>query len=134
MSSTAYHSPCKPTPTSTQFDRFVRSLYLRKYRIEVTYGVYIYTPMEKLAFWTLFCFFFILISMGLILYTPRGLAFLLRAAASQVDSRGGFSGSLASYLLTAKRATTGLTTSAQTRGVEKAMELMSGAAKNSQVA
>ncbi|KAI8951784.1 hypothetical protein F4801DRAFT_262892 [Xylaria longipes] len=124
MSSTTYQSPYKPTPTSTQPDTFMRSLKLRKYRIEVTYGVYVFTPMEKLVFWTLFCFFFVVISTAMILYTHRSLAFLLRAAASHG----------ASHLLTAKRATTGLTASAQTRGVEKAMELMSGTAKNSQVA
>ncbi|RYC59019.1 hypothetical protein CHU98_g7198 [Xylaria longipes] len=133
MSSTTYQSPYKPTPTSTQPDTFMRSLKLRKYRIEVTYGVYVFTPMEKLVFWTLFCFFFVVISTAMILYTHRSLAFLLRAAASHVDGRG-LSGSLASHLLTAKRATTGLTASVQTRGVEKAMELMSGTAENSQVA
>ncbi|KAI0487562.1 hypothetical protein F4859DRAFT_261182 [Xylaria cf. heliscus] len=132
MSSTTYQSPYKPTPTSTQLDTFVRWLRLRKYRIEVTYGVYVFTPMEKLAFWTLFSFFFVVISTALILYTHR---FLLRAVASLVDSR---SSSLASHLLTAKqRAMTGLTTSAaaaQGHGIEKAMDVVSGAAKNSQVA
>ncbi|KAI0458150.1 hypothetical protein F5B21DRAFT_500795 [Xylaria acuta] len=133
MSSATYQSPYKPTPTSTQFDTFMRWLRLRKYRLEVTYGVYVFTPMEKLVFWTLFCFFFVVISTAMTLYTHRSLAFLLRATASYVDGRG-LGGSLASHLLTAKRATTGLTTSAQTRGVEKAMELMSDRAKNSQVA
>ncbi|KAI0863471.1 hypothetical protein F4860DRAFT_63175 [Xylaria cubensis] len=133
MSSTTYQSPYKPTPTSTQFDRFVRGLYLRKYRIEVTYGVYVFTPMEKLVFWTLFCFLFVLISTALILYAHRSLVILLRAAASQVDGRR-LSGSLSSYLFTAKRATTGLTTSAQNHGVERTVELMSGTAKNSQIA
>ncbi|KAI0551465.1 hypothetical protein F4679DRAFT_142874 [Xylaria curta] len=133
MSSATYQSPYKPTPTSTQFDKFVRNLYLRKYRIEVTYGVYVFTPMEKLVFWTLFCFFFVLISTALILYIHRSLAYILRAAASQVDGYE-LSGSLTSYLLTAKRATARLTTSAQSRGAEKAMELVSGTAKNSQIA
>ncbi|KAI1130020.1 hypothetical protein F5Y10DRAFT_138973 [Nemania abortiva] len=133
MSSTTYQSPYKPTPTSTQFDTFVRWLRLKKYRIEVTYGVYVYTATEKVVFWTLFCFFFVTISTAMLLYTSRSLAFLVRAAASYVDGHG-FSGSLAAHLLGAKHAATGLATSAQTGGAEKAMEVMSGVAKNSQVA
>ncbi|KAJ2981995.1 hypothetical protein NUW58_g6546 [Xylaria curta] len=130
MSTTTYQSPYKPTPTSTQLDTFVRWLRLRKYRMEVTYGVYVYTPMEKIVFWTLFCFFFTILSMALVLYTHRALMLSLRAAASYIDSHG-LSGSLVSHLLTAKHAATGLTASAKTRG---AIELMSGTAKNSQVA
>ncbi|KAI0437574.1 hypothetical protein F4803DRAFT_538190 [Xylaria telfairii] len=126
MSSTTYQSPYKPTPTSTQLDKLVCWLRLRKYRFEVTYGVYVFTPMEKVVFWALFCFFFVAIS------TATAL-FLLHAAVSYVDSRG-LNGGLASHLLTARWATTRLTTSIQTRGVEKAMEVMSGVAKNSQVA
>ncbi|KAI0118308.1 hypothetical protein GGR51DRAFT_211692 [Nemania sp. FL0031] len=121
MSSTTYQSPYKPTPTSTQFDTFVRWLRLKKYRIEVTYGVYVYTATEKVVFWTLFCFFFVTISTAILLYTRRSLIFLAR--------------SLATHLLgSAKHAATGLMTSAQTGGAEKAMEAMSGVAKNSQVA
>ncbi|RWA06627.1 hypothetical protein EKO27_g8478 [Xylaria grammica] len=130
MSSTTYQSPYKPTPTSTQFDIFVRWLRLKKYRIEVTYGVYVFTPMEKVVFWTLFCVLFTFISVTLALYAQRSLTFFVRAAASHIHSRI-LSGNMVSHLLTAKHAATGLTTSAQTRGAE---ELMGGIAKNSQVA
>lgn len=85
---------------SSQLDKLVCWLRLRKYRLEVTYGVYVYTPMEKLVFWTLFCFFFVTISTATALYAHRSLAFLLRAAASHVDGRG-LTGGLASHLLTA---------------------------------
>ncbi|KAI0428361.1 hypothetical protein F5Y09DRAFT_289295 [Xylaria sp. FL1042] len=134
MSSITYQSPYKPTPNSTQLDIFVRWLRLKKYRIEVTYGVYVYTPGEKLVFWTIFCILFVLISMVTVHYTHRSLVFFLRTLASIADSRM-LSGNLVSHLLTAKHAATGLTTSsAQTRGAEKAVELMGGMAKNSQVA
>ncbi|TGJ83654.1 hypothetical protein E0Z10_g5112 [Xylaria hypoxylon] len=130
MSSVTYQSPCKQTPTPTQFDTFVRWLRLKKYRIEVTYGVYVFTPMEKVMFWTLFCILFTFISAAIVLYTHRSLTLFVRAGASHINSRIS-SGDL---ILTAKHAATGLTTSAQTRGAEKAAELMDGMAKNSQVA
>ncbi|KAI1183217.1 hypothetical protein F5B17DRAFT_434833 [Nemania serpens] len=132
MSSTTYQSPYKPTPTSTPLDTFARWLRLKKYRIEVTYGVYVYTPMEKLVFWTLFCSLFFLISTAMLLYTHRSLTFLVRVAASHIDiNRHGLIGSLTSRLPVAKHAATGLTTG----GVEKAMNLIGGGeAMNSQVA
>ncbi|KAI0534150.1 hypothetical protein GGR58DRAFT_77235 [Xylaria digitata] len=133
MSSTTYHSPYKPTSTSTQFDIFMRSLRLKKYRIEVTYGVYVFTPTEKVVFWTLFCIFFTFISSAIILYTHRSMVFFVRAAASYIDSRA-LSGNLMSHLVAAKHAAAGLATSAQSRGAEKAVEMMNGIAKNSQVA
>ncbi|KAI1158041.1 hypothetical protein F5B18DRAFT_657052 [Nemania serpens] len=137
MSSPTYQSPYKPTPTpaSAQLDTFARWVRLKKYRIEVTYGVYVYTPMEKVAFYTLFCFLFVLISTAILLYTQRSLTFLVRAAASHIEiNRHRLIGSLTSRLLVTKHAATGLTTSAQTGGVEKAMNMIGGAAKNSQVA
>ncbi|KAI3326898.1 hypothetical protein HD806DRAFT_531494 [Xylariaceae sp. AK1471] len=124
---TTYQSPYKPTPTSTQFDTLVRWLRLQKYRIEVTYGVYVFTPMEKAVFWTLVCFFFLLISTTMLLYAHQSMTLLVRAVGR------GLSSNLASHL-PAKHAATRLTTSAQTRGAEKAMELLSGASKSSQVA
>ncbi|KAI1150950.1 hypothetical protein F4825DRAFT_451970 [Nemania diffusa] len=133
MSSTTYQSPYKPTPTSTQLDTFVRWLRLQKYQIEVTNGVYVYTAGEKAVFWGLFCFLFVTISATILLYTHRSLDFLVRATASYLDSYG-YNSSLMSYLLSAKHAATRLTTSAQTGGADKAMEVMSSIAKNSQVA
>ncbi|KAI8624909.1 hypothetical protein F5Y19DRAFT_281697 [Xylariaceae sp. FL1651] len=133
MTHTTYQSPYKPTPTSTQFDTFLRWARLKKYRIEVTYGVYVYTPMEKVVFWTLFCFLFVTISTAALLFTHRNLTLLARAAASHIDRRA-LSDRLATQLLAAKRAVTGLTTPAQLRGVENTIGMMSGAAKNSQVA
>lgn len=91
--------------------------------------------MEKVAFWTLFCFLFVLISTALLLYTHRSLTFVVRAAASHIDiNRHGLIGGLTSHLPIARHTATGLTTATQTGGVEKAMDLIGGAAKNSQVA
>ncbi|KAI1309617.1 hypothetical protein F5Y03DRAFT_67150 [Xylaria venustula] len=133
MSLTTYQSPFKPTPTSTQLDIFVRWLRLKKYRIEVTYGVYVYTPGEKLVFWTLFCILFALISTVTVHYTHRSLLFFVRILASNFDSHS-LGSNIVSQFLNVKYAATGLTTSAQTRGAEKAVEALSGMAKNSQVA
>ncbi|KAI1821415.1 hypothetical protein F4861DRAFT_469185 [Xylaria intraflava] len=106
MSSTTYESPYKPTPTSTQLDVFVRWLRLKKYRIEVTYGVYVFTPGEKVVFWTLFCCLFVVSWTALVLYTHRSLAYLVRTAASTT----------------------------LTHEAEKSMPILAGAAKNSQIA
>ncbi|KAI1472471.1 uncharacterized protein F4812DRAFT_13852 [Daldinia caldariorum] len=55
---------------------------LKKYRIEVTYGVYVFTPVEKAIFWTIFCFLFTTISFAAVLYTQRNVLLLLRYASS----------------------------------------------------
>ena len=124
---TEYQSPYKPTPTSTQLDKFVRWLRLKIYRIEITYGVYVYTPVEKVVFWTLFCLLFSAISTIGLLYTHRSLLFCWHTL---VNSHL-LSGNVVSRVLTAKHAAAGLTASVST---EEAVELVSGLAKNSQVA
>ncbi|KAI1361094.1 hypothetical protein F5Y08DRAFT_315624 [Xylaria arbuscula] len=121
-----YQSPYKPTPTSTPLDKFVRSLRLRIYRIEVTYGVYVYTPTEKVIFWMLFCLLFSAISTFVVLYIQRILVLCWRILV--VDSH------VVARLLTAKQAAAGLTTSASTADAENAMEMIGGLARNSQVA
>ncbi|KAK5636435.1 hypothetical protein RRF57_012147 [Xylaria bambusicola] len=122
-----YQSPYKPTPTSTQLDKFVKYLRLKIYRIEVTYGVYVYTPMEKVVFWALFCFLFSAISTVTIVYTHRILLFYWRI----LLENGVLGNNVLPPLSAAKQAATGLTTSVRT---EEAAELISGLAKNSQVA
>lgn len=135
-----YQSPYKPTPISTLSNTFVRWLRLKKYRVEVTYGVYVYTPMEKAMFWTVFCSLFFFISTAILLYTQRSLTLLLRAIISDLSGGGGdgLSGSLASGFLVAKNTVLSrLTTSArQIHGADKALlqQLAGGTAKNSQVA
>jgi hypothetical protein len=127
MAGTTYQCPYKPTPTSTHLDRFIRWLRLKKYRIEVTYGVYVFTPGEKAVFWTLFFLFFTLITTAIGLYTHRSIKVLTHAAAAYTDFPAIVScgNSLLSYLMTA---------STPHHGAGEAMELMSSAARNSQVA
>ncbi|KAI1425188.1 hypothetical protein F5Y12DRAFT_388500 [Xylaria sp. FL1777] len=133
---TIYQSPYKPTPTSTQLDTFVRWLRLKKYRIEVTYGVYVYTPGEKLVFWTLFCILFTVISTITVHYTHRSIIFFARTLAASIDGHvlDGRHGLMSQFFAAKHPAVVGLTTSAQTRGAEEAVELMNSLAKNSQVA
>lgn len=134
-----YQSPYEPTPTSTVPGTFMRWLRLKKYRIEVTYGVYVYTPMEKVVFWTLFCSLFVLISTAILVYTQRSLTFLLRSIISDLGNGDGLSGSLASGFFVAKNNVLSrlITTSArQIHEADKALlqQLVDGTAKNSQVA
>ncbi|KAI1650915.1 uncharacterized protein F4817DRAFT_367486 [Daldinia loculata] len=70
-------------------EALVRWASLKKYRIEVTYGVYVYTPIEKAVFWTIFCFLFTTISFAAILYTERNVLLLLRYASIYVSGEGG---------------------------------------------
>jgi hypothetical protein len=84
--------------------------------------------MEKAIFWTLFLFFFGVILMAILLYTHQSIALLVGAVGR------GLSGHFATHLLAAKHVATRLTTSARTRGAEKAIKLLSGALDNSQVA
>ncbi|KAI8961774.1 hypothetical protein F5Y11DRAFT_348103 [Daldinia sp. FL1419] len=64
---------------------FARWARLKKYRIEVTYGVYVFTPVEKALFWTIFCFLFTVISFAALLYTQRNVLLLLRYASFYVS-------------------------------------------------
>ncbi|KAI0521021.1 hypothetical protein F5B22DRAFT_644265 [Xylaria bambusicola] len=105
-----YQSPYKPTPTSSQLDKFIRYLRLKIYRIEVTYGIYVYTPVEKVVFWTLFCFLFSAISTVTILYTHRILLFGWHIFLES----GVLSDSVLPPFSAAKHAATELTTSVRT--------------------
>ncbi|KAI1337216.1 hypothetical protein F5Y15DRAFT_164875 [Xylariaceae sp. FL0016] len=92
----------KAPPTASPMEKFACWMRLRKYRIEVTYGVYVYTPAEKAIFWALFIFLFTLISAVLLLYTERRVVGLSRVAVSYIQ-RNDVAGSLAklvSHLLT----------------------------------
>ncbi|KAI2639208.1 hypothetical protein GGS21DRAFT_506437 [Xylaria nigripes] len=130
MSSTTYQSPYKSTPTSSQLDLFVRWIRLKKYRIEVTYGVYVFTPGEKAVFWTLFCLFFAAIWTALAVYTPRSLALLLRAATYPFSSSSSSSSSTAPSCCPSDLSSC----SARAIGAETAMDMLSGTAQNSQIA
>ncbi|KAI2637887.1 hypothetical protein GGS26DRAFT_431504 [Hypomontagnella submonticulosa] len=72
----------------TTLEAWARWARLKKYRIEVTYGVYVFTPMEKFFFWTIFCFLFTVISFAAILYTQRNVFLLIRYASIYVSGDG----------------------------------------------
>ncbi|KAI0149528.1 hypothetical protein GGR57DRAFT_223514 [Xylariaceae sp. FL1272] len=84
-SDTTSKSPYTRSPTETPIDSFIRWARLEKYRIEVTYGVYVYTPGEKLAFWTVFLFLFAAISTAGLLFVHRNLTLLVRVIANSAS-------------------------------------------------
>ncbi|KAI0476043.1 hypothetical protein GGR56DRAFT_674543 [Xylariaceae sp. FL0804] len=49
-----YQSPFRAAPDASPLQRLACWARLRKYQIEVTYGVYVYTPAERAVFWALF--------------------------------------------------------------------------------
>ncbi|KAI1658801.1 hypothetical protein F4813DRAFT_356303 [Daldinia decipiens] len=77
------------SPSPSIIEALIRWASLKKYRIEVTYGVYVYTPVEKAVFWTIFCFLFAAISFAAIFYTERNVILLLRYASIYVGGEGG---------------------------------------------
>ncbi|KAI0011342.1 hypothetical protein F4779DRAFT_626549 [Xylariaceae sp. FL0662B] len=82
--------------SSSPIEAFCSWARLKKYRIEVTYGVYVFTPVEKVLFWTIFCFLFTVISFAAAVFTQRNVMLLIRYAAVYV---GGDDASMASRLL-----------------------------------
>ncbi|RYP57577.1 hypothetical protein DL769_009403 [Monosporascus sp. CRB-8-3] len=59
---------------------------LKKYRIEVTYGVYVFTPGERLAFWMIFCLLFSLITYYATLFLARNLVLIIHSAGSLINA------------------------------------------------
>ena len=57
-------------PSLTAIGRWAR---LKKYRIEVTYGIYVFTPGEKFMFWSLFASILGLIAYYLSLFLAQTL-------------------------------------------------------------
>ncbi|KAF2966823.1 hypothetical protein GQX73_g6739 [Xylaria multiplex] len=76
--------------------RFGRWLSLKQYQIEVTFGVYMFTPTEKFVFWSIV---FLLSGLGCIatiLYLPQHVLFIINRAWFYVnggESNGGFGSS-----------------------------------------
>ncbi|KAI2468111.1 hypothetical protein F4781DRAFT_432657 [Annulohypoxylon bovei var. microspora] len=99
---------------------------LKKYRIEVTYGIYVFTPVEKAAFWTIFCFLFTVISFAALVYTRRNVSLLLKLASIYINGDG-HATSAVNKLLPSHA---GLSLSG--KGIKSLAETMGGAA-NSQI-
>ncbi|KAI0827228.1 hypothetical protein F5Y06DRAFT_283805 [Hypoxylon sp. FL0890] len=122
MSSPISTNMSKPTT----IEALARWAWLKKYRIEVTYGVYVFTPVEKAVFWTIFCFLFTVISFAAVVYTQRNVLLLLRYASVYVNKEGVATNAVSNLI-----PKTGTALSIPGSGITSLAETM-GAAANSQ--
>ncbi|KAI1498512.1 hypothetical protein F5X99DRAFT_322918 [Biscogniauxia marginata] len=60
--------------------RFGRWLRLKQYQIEVTFGVYMFTPTEKFIFWSVVFLLTALTVIAIILYLPQHILFIINRA------------------------------------------------------
>ncbi|RYP53992.1 hypothetical protein DL768_001142 [Monosporascus sp. mg162] len=82
-----WNSPGKETGTAMPaIEALGRWARLKKYRIEVTYGVYVFTPGERLAFWTIFCLLFSLAAYYATLFLSQNLVLLVHFAGSLISA------------------------------------------------
>ncbi|KAI1076299.1 hypothetical protein F5B20DRAFT_330392 [Whalleya microplaca] len=88
--------------------RFGRWLRLKQYQIEVTFGVYMFTPTEKFAFWSVVFLLYSLLVIACILYLPQHILFIVHRAWFYVN--GGESGA-ASNLVAGNKDALSLTAS-----------------------
>ncbi|KAI0398070.1 hypothetical protein F5Y17DRAFT_211950 [Xylariaceae sp. FL0594] len=80
----------KEPENQSLFQRFGRWLSLKQYQIEVTFGVYMFTPTEKFVFWSFVFLLSALGSIATILYLPQHILFMISRAWFYVS--GGESG------------------------------------------
>ncbi|CAN8095909.1 unnamed protein product [Discula destructiva] len=59
---------------------FTKWLQLKIYQVEVTWCVYIFTPLEKFIFWSIVFLIFSLTGLATILYLPHHILFLVGRA------------------------------------------------------
>lgn len=130
MSSSTIHKRANELTMSTltTIDALARWARLKKYRIEVTYGVYVFSPMEKVFFWSIFCFLFTVISFAAIIYTQRNVLLLIRYAGAFIHGDSSSAAGAASNFIPKGEAAYAVARS----GVTSLAETMGGAA-NSQV-
>ncbi|OIW29541.1 hypothetical protein CONLIGDRAFT_669393 [Coniochaeta ligniaria NRRL 30616] len=57
-------------------ERFSKWLQLKVYQVEVTFSVYMFTPLEKLFFWSILFLLFSLTFLASVLYLPQHIAFI----------------------------------------------------------
>ena len=69
-------------PSLTAIGRWAR---LKKYRIEVTYGIYVFTPGEKFMFWSIFASILGLIAYYLSLFLARTISPITEAARASIS-------------------------------------------------
>ncbi|KAI0471100.1 hypothetical protein GGR56DRAFT_678371 [Xylariaceae sp. FL0804] len=73
--------------------RLGRWLGLKQYQIEVTFGVYMFTPTEKFIFWSVVFLLSALTVIAVTLYLPQHILFILHRAWFYVNGGEGGSGS-----------------------------------------
>ncbi|WYZ38790.1 hypothetical protein EsH8_III_000704 [Colletotrichum jinshuiense] len=64
----------------TALQSFSKWLHLKQYQIEVTFSVYIFTPLEKFIFYTVLFLLSSLTIIATVLYLPQHIAFLMSRA------------------------------------------------------
>ncbi|KAI1367548.1 hypothetical protein F5Y08DRAFT_58198 [Xylaria arbuscula] len=74
------------------FQRFGRWLSLKQYQIEVTFGVYMFTPTEKFIFWSIVFLLSAMGSIATILYLPQHILFIINRAWFYVNGGEGSGG------------------------------------------
>ncbi|KAI1458366.1 hypothetical protein F4805DRAFT_137625 [Annulohypoxylon moriforme] len=101
--------------------RFGRWLRLKQYQIEVTFGVYMFTPTEKFIFWSVVFLLCGLLMIATVLYLPQHVLFILNRAWFYVN--GGESG-FASNFIAGKKDALSLATSSTTTTMAAATEVV----------
>ncbi len=74
----------KRTAVTSPIEAFGRWARLKKYRIEVTYGVYVFTPGEKLVFWAIFSLILGLGGYYVTLFLSQNVSLVIDAAWSLI--------------------------------------------------
>ncbi|POS77636.1 hypothetical protein DHEL01_v203972 [Diaporthe helianthi] len=70
-------SSSSSSPSSfSPFHSLTKWLSLKLYQVEVTFSVYIFTPLEKFIFWSFVFLLFSLTAIATILYLPHHIMFL----------------------------------------------------------
>ncbi|KAI2608424.1 uncharacterized protein GGS25DRAFT_275454 [Hypoxylon fragiforme] len=95
----------------SSLQRFGRWLRLKQYQIEVTFGVYMFTPTEKFLFWSVVFLLCGLLLIATILYLPQHVLFIINRAWFYVN--GGDS-SVASNVVAGNKDALSLATSSAT--------------------
>ncbi|KAI0120179.1 hypothetical protein GGR51DRAFT_13645 [Nemania sp. FL0031] len=70
----------KEPENQSVLQRFGRWLALKQYQIEVTFGVYMFTPTEKFIFWSVVFLLSAMGSIATILYLPQHILFIINRA------------------------------------------------------
>ncbi|KXJ92970.1 hypothetical protein Micbo1qcDRAFT_160850 [Microdochium bolleyi] len=82
-----YRTPTDENAPAIQ--RFGKWLRLKQYQIEVTFGVYMFTPVEKSVFWSVVFLFSSLTLLACVLYMPQHIVFISNRAWFYVNGYAG---------------------------------------------